>query len=57
MSDNKQKINLADNKVVIVKDNKKVEELQAPDSGHGFHKVVWVDGKVVRVECSSSKKI
>lgn len=50
------KISLKENKIFIVSDQE-VTEVVAPPSGHGTHSIVWINGKVDRVENKSITKL
>lgn len=56
MSNNSKTINLNENKIYIVKDNKLIE-VDPPETGFGKHSVVWLNGKVDRVEYEYTKKV
>ena len=52
----KANINLDENKIYIVSDQELIE-VPAPPSGHGMHTLVWINGKVDRVENKFTTKV
>ncbi|GGE58449.1 DUF3954 domain-containing protein [Priestia taiwanensis] len=49
-------IDVSENRIFIVKDGN-VEMVEQPSTGFGEHTAVWQNGKVIRIDERSSRKI
>jgi hypothetical protein len=49
-------IDISENRIFIIKDGN-VEMVEQPTTGFGEHTAVWQNGKVIRIDERSSRKI